>query len=92
MHWTGTIQEDTPPDSCKIRSRHIPIPWKVSRDFMNKSVTWFNLQDMQYSDIAYYVTCLHPGNTRNIIIEIMVGECSHEVWFEDSSWEGYHTK
>ena len=51
---------------------------------MNKSVIWFDLQDMQSSDIAYYVIFLHPGNTRNIIVEIMVGGCSHEVCFEDS--------
>lgn len=40
---TGTVQGDTPPDSCKSRSRRIPIPWtyfrnvEFGRDLINKS-------------------------------------------------------
>ena len=77
MHWTGTIQEDTPPDSCKKIEAVTYQNIEIGRDPLNKSVAWFDLQDMQYSDIAYYVSCLHPSNTRHIIIEIMVGECNH---------------
>ena len=52
---------------------------EVGRDFVNKRISLlYDLTcKMSNSDIACYITCLHPDNTSNIIFEIMVGGCSH---------------